>query len=784
MQDLFILLVWSSKSFKGRGNQENQARGRAFMLGVEEAHKDPNIMTGTFTLTDHFATTLFDSGVDYSFVSTIFIPLLGIEPSKLGFRYEIEIASGQLVKIDKIPFGHGSLDVIIERPEEKARLLMSTMASDKKQREIVVVKDLSELNRRWGGCSYLTCRVLELDTHSSSKADLSESSPPPMSVAPMVLPFLCLDDSESDTEIPKRHVLPTPHEVMLTRWRSRVALRSSSPTTSILEIPTAPILPAPFTIVAPSSEEDIPIGQLYRTHPGGPCRELTARKLIRPLPSHHLALRSAPLSTMYPPTTSESSAGDSSFISSTRPSRKRCTSHVATVISSIHATRALVPSRADLLPPSKRFRDSISLKVSVKEDIDMDVLEDIEADAMAVEVVIDRDVEAESNACIGMEVDVGLRRDCRIFMIPLQRIKDIETGMERVRSEEFDYCDHYEDASRPSIVDVLVGKDRNNSRLKIVSCIKAQKYIENGCELFLAQVTKQRSREKRLEDVLVIRDFPEVFPDELPGLPPLRQVEFRIDLIPGAAPVVRTAYRLPPSKMKELSEQLREFSEKGFIQPSSSQWGASNRYPLPRIDDLFDQLQGSSIYSKIDLRSSYHQLLEFQINLVPGVAPVAQAPYRLAPSELQELSDKGFIRSSSSPWGALVLFFKKNDGSFRMCIDHSELNKLTVKSQYPLLRIEDLFDQLQGSSVYSKIDLRSGYHQLRVHDEDILKKAFRTRYGHYKFQVMPFRLTNAPAIFMDLMNRDEVGDAQLTGPEIVHETTEKIIQIKKRIQAA
>ncbi|GJX77015.1 putative reverse transcriptase domain-containing protein [Tanacetum coccineum] len=135
-------------------------------------------------------------------------------------------------------------------------------------------------------------------------------------------------------------------------------------------------------------------------------------------------------------------------------------------------------------------------------------------------------------------------------------------------------------------------------------------------------------------------------------------------------------------------------------------------------------------------------------------------------SELQELSDKGFIRPSSSPWGAPVLFVKKKDGSFRMCIDYHELNKLTVKNRYPLLRINDLFDQLQGSSVYSKIDLRSGYHQLRFRDEDIPKMAFRTRYGHYEFQVMPFGLTNAPTskeehaehlkLILELLKKEEL----------------------------
>nr|GEW73072.1 putative reverse transcriptase domain-containing protein [Tanacetum cinerariifolium] len=152
--------------------------------------------------------------------------------------------------------------------------------------------------------------------------------------------------------------------------------------------------------------------------------------------------------------------------------------------------------------------------------------------------------------------------------------------------------------------------------------------------------------------------------------------------------------------------------------------------------------------------------VEIQIKLVPGAAPVARACYRLAPSEMQELSnllqklaDQAFIRPSTSPWGAPILFVKNKDESFRMCIYYWELNKLTIKNRYLLPRIDDLFDQLQGSSVYSKIDLTSGYHQLRVKDKDIPKTGFRTRYGHYEFQVMPFGLTNASAMFMDLMSR-------------------------------
>jgi hypothetical protein len=152
--------------------------------------------------------------------------------------------------------------------------------------------------------------------------------------------------------------------------------------------------------------------------------------------------------------------------------------------------------------------------------------------------------------------------------------------------------------------------------------------------------------------------------------------------------------------------------------------------------------------------------IEFCIDLVPGSQPISVAPYRMSPLELHELKtqleellQKHFIRPSVSPWGAPVLLVKKKDGTMHLCIDYRQLNKVTIKNKYPLPRIDDLLDQLRGATVFSKIDLHSGYHQIRIKSSDVSKTAFRTRYGHYEFLVMPFGLTNAPAVFMDYMNR-------------------------------
>jgi hypothetical protein len=151
--------------------------------------------------------------------------------------------------------------------------------------------------------------------------------------------------------------------------------------------------------------------------------------------------------------------------------------------------------------------------------------------------------------------------------------------------------------------------------------------------------------------------------------------------------------------------------------------------------------------------------LEFTIDLKLGTEPIARTPYRMSTLELQELKmqlkellDLGLIRPSVSPWGAPVIFIRKKDGSWRLCIDYHQLNKATIKNQYPLPRIDDLFDQMKGATVFSKIDLRSGYHQLWIKEDDIPKTAFKTRFGHYEFTVLPFGLTNAPGVFMSLMN--------------------------------
>jgi hypothetical protein len=178
----------------------------------------------------------------------------------------------------------------------------------------------------------------------------------------------------------------------------------------------------------------------------------------------------------------------------------------------------------------------------------------------------------------------------------------------------------------------------------------------------------------KLKDIPIVCEYPDVFPDDLPRMPPDRDIEFIIELQPGTAPISKRPYRMPPNELAELKTQL------------------------------------------------------------------------------QDLLDKGFIRPSASPWGCPALFVKKKDNSLRLCVDYRPLNAVTIKNKYPLPRIDILFDQLAGAKVFSKIDLHSGYHQIKIRPSDIPKTAFSTRYGLYEYLVMSFGLTNAPAYFMYLMN--------------------------------
>jgi hypothetical protein len=178
-----------------------------------------------------------------------------------------------------------------------------------------------------------------------------------------------------------------------------------------------------------------------------------------------------------------------------------------------------------------------------------------------------------------------------------------------------------------------------------------------------------------LEDIKVVREYPDVFLVELLGMPPDHDIEFLIELLPGTPPISKRPYGMPINELVELKKQIAELQAKGFIRPSSS------------------------------------------------------------------------------PWGAPVLCVEKKDGTQRMCVDYRSLNEVTIKNKYPLPRIEDMFDQMKGASVFSKIDLRSGYHQLKVQELDIPKTTFRTRYRLYEYTVMSFGLTNAPAYFRYLMNK-------------------------------
>src|SRR3954462_3666777 len=238
-------------------------------------------------------------------------------------------------------------------------------------------------------------------------------------------------------------------------------------------------------------------------------------------------------------------------------------------------------------------------------------------------------------------------------------------------------------ALKSSDIDVILGMDWLSRQNAVLDC-KAKSVRLTHPSGQIIDFTSPSSRIQvhilnvlplsDLEDIPMVRDFPDVFLEELPGMPPDRCVEFIVDLMPGPAPISRRPYKMAPRELAELKIQL------------------------------------------------------------------------------EALLTKGFIRPSSSPWGCPVLFVTKKDGTERMCVDYRPLNLATIKNKYPLPRINDLYDQLAGSSVFSEMDLRLGYHQIKIRTEDIPKTAFTTRYGLYVYTVMSFSLTNAPATFSRMMN--------------------------------
>ncbi|GJZ22824.1 putative nucleotidyltransferase, ribonuclease H [Tanacetum coccineum] len=469
-----------------------------------------------FTLNDHYATTLFDSGADYSFVSTTFIPLLGIEPSELGFKYEIEIASGQLVEIDKvikgckleieghvfdfdlIPFGHGSFDMII-------------------------------------GMDWLSNHKAEIICH----------------------------EKVVRIPLPDGNVLRVLGERPIEKVRFLMGVKNQEKIVVVRYFPK--VFPDDLPGLPPSREiEFIPMGKM-------PVASLLIDWRL-------LIWRSCGIN-------------------------------------------------------SRKLHDQLVLGNQAKGRAFMLGVEEARQDP---------------NIMTGLEPgDLGFRYEIEIASGKLVEIDKVIKGCKlEIEGHVFD-IDLI--PFRHGNFDVIIGMDwLSNYKAEIIFHEKVVRIPlpEDGKVLrVLGERPDEKARFivgiKKQEEIVMVREFPEVFLDDQSGLPPIREIEFRIELIPRATPVAKSPYRLAPSELEDLSGQLKE------------------------------------------------------------------------------LQDKGFIRPSSSPWGAPILFVKKKDGSFRMCIDYRELNKLT----------------------------------LRVHEDDIRKTVFRTRYGHFEFTVMPFGMTNAPVIFMDLMNR-------------------------------
>nr|GEZ14203.1 retrovirus-related Pol polyprotein from transposon 17.6 [Tanacetum cinerariifolium] len=704
-------------------------------------------------------------------------------------------------------------------------------------------------------------------------------------------PFLYTDSPEA-SDSSDRPPSQDPYAIIVACWRSRVTIRSSSPFDFPIVHVTAPPRTRRRVAILIRPDEAIPLGRPYRTHLDGPRRVITVKKRVGPFPARRLAWRRvSPCSSDHrpsfscPPTDSslvyssgfdapdqahygsltrvvsprlESSSGDSSerplhlssHFARPRPSRKRCRSSADYVPLSTPVTGSLAPTRADLLPPRKRLRDSYSSKTSMKEDTEIDTteiedgreLDIVDGDDVRDHIEVDsRDDREEFEASAG---------DTIVFGIDLRSVLTVDKEIVKPVGVDSSSSLGTRDGTVRSVEDILIDLDdavhnfyHHMSKVRtdrIVRIEAVQRRLEAGQLITSRERAEMTERIKSLRtrdgrgDMHVARectyqDFMKCQPlnfkgtEDVVGL--LRWCEkmetvFHISDCPEN---IRTdaTYALsrrelmklitevycPRNEIQKMEIKLWNLSVKNndmatYTQRFQELTLMCTKLVLEEEDrvkkftgGLPNNIQGNR--TRGDLKpniettvgSNHHSndiILEVRMLLEPirledwtsgkglqdcpkvknqnrgnksRVPDAKGKAYVLGGGDVNPGSNtityKGFIRPSFLPWGAPALFVKKKDGSLRMCIDYCELNKPTVKNRYPLLRINDLFDQLQRSSVYSKIDLRSGYHQLIVRDEDIPKTTFRSRYGHYEFQVMPFGLTNTPAVFMDLMNWGE-----------------------------
>nr|GEZ23433.1 hypothetical protein [Tanacetum cinerariifolium] len=600
----------------GRNGQGGNNRGGVYQLGAVNAQEDPKVVTGTFLLNNHYATVLFDSGADRSFISTKFSTLINIKPVEIDTSYEVELADGKIVStnnvlkgctlnllnhyflIDLMVIELGSFDVVIGMDwlskndaailcgEKKVRIPLKNKAliieGDRNQSRLKIISCIKARKYIENGCELFLAQVTGTVSKLVKDVPVIRDFP---EVFPKDLPGLPpprhvefrIDLIPGATPVARAPYRLAPSELKEMTKAMGIEAANNTPWSEPATINDAVCLAYQLAgqLIQDKADEAIEgekkKGESDRGGRGDNRREHECRQ--------NQKRGNAGAMTNVAPNNNENfqkcknirHAGDcwkGVYQVGAVHAQKDPKVVTGTFLLNNHYATALFDSGADRSFVSTKFSTLINIK-----PIEIDTSYEVE--------LADGKIVSTNNVLKGCTLNF------LNHSFPIDLMKKVRIPLKNKA--------------------LIIKGNRNQSRLKIISCIKARKYIENGCELFLAQVTGTVSKEKRVEDVPVICDFPKVFLKDLPGLPPPRQ----------------------------------------------------------------------------------------------------------------ELSEKGFIRPSSSPWGAPVLFVKKKD----------------------------------GSSVYSKIDLRSGYHQLCIREEDILITAFRTRYGHYEFQVMSFGLTNAPAMFMDLMNR-------------------------------